>query len=194
MFISKRYQKIRQTEEDFDDFANSLIELQKKIESIENFKNFKKEIIEELRENFNLNPSSPEIIEEEYKCKKDNILSISPFLVSVVAEELGKVISEKHEEMFPYGIYMISRDHRHSDFYMIKNWDDLMNWQWTVVDGTEDYYSVPYINDIHPEWGSQDGYVSYGSFESLIVILYLLSNMKDMESFFEYCFKKLEVN
>ena len=98
MFISKRYQKIRQTEEDFDDFANSLIELQKKIESIENFKNFKKEIIEELRENFNLNPSSPEIIEEEYKCKKDNILSISPFLVSVVAEELGKVISEKHKQ------------------------------------------------------------------------------------------------
>lgn len=194
MFIDKRFQKIRQKEEDFDDFANSLIKLQKKIEKTENLENFNKEIIEELSIDFNLNPCIPEGIEKKYKCKEDNILSISPFLISVVAEELGKVINKKHEEMFPHGIHMISRDHRPSDFYLIYSWDDLMKWQWNIVDGSGDYYDVSYITDIHPEWDSDDGDKSYGSLESLIVILYLLSNMQDMEYFLEFCLKKLEIN
>ena len=126
-----------------------------------------------------------------------NYASIIP-LIGGETIAMEKVFGKRPEYILSYSGFKANDsqllNYYKGDFYMIKNWDDLMNWQWTVVDGTEDYYSVPYINDIHPEWGSQDGYVSYGSFESLIVILYLLSNMKDMESFFKYCFKKLEVN
>lgn len=191
MYINERFQKIRKTEEDFDDFAKSLIKFQKKFDAIKT-ENFGNDIIKELSEDFRLNPCIPKDFEREYKCTEDNILSISPFLISIVSEEFGKTVNKNHKEMFPHGIHMISGDHRPGDFYMIDSWDELMRWQWEIVDGAGNYYGVSYIDEIHPEWGYYVNDSEYGYLESLIVILYILSNMQDMECFLDTCLTKIK--